>query len=389
MSDIAAATKVLPKCDALEAQGLKRVRIPYTERDAAHITLSGQRTLNFGSNDYLGLAQHVDVKNAFIKGVGKFGFGGTSSPLITGYATVQKRLEEAFAEFLNRERALLFSSGYLANVGVISALANRKQTILSDKLCHASLIDGIVLSRAKSVRYRHQDLAHLETLSLKHNPDFIVTESVFSMEGNLTPCADIVKIAQSSEATLILDDAHALGILGQNGAGMCEQYHLDEKDVPCLISPLGKAFAGVGAIVSGSYDLIEMILQTARTYRYSTALPPAMCTALLTVLHLIKTEAWRRQKLQDNIQFFIAESERRGLAVLSTDATPIKPILVRDNHKALQAHQALKQQGLFVPAIRPPSVPHNTARLRISLSCQHRKTHITQLLNALESVLNP
>jgi 8-amino-7-oxononanoate synthase len=367
-----------------QARDLIRSRFTIKTRNDNKIKVGDASLVNFSSNDYLGIAEHPKVKNAFIQGVQQFGTGSSSSALVSGFYQPHRVLEEKFAEFLQRDSAILFNSGYLANIGVITALADRSGKILVDKLCHASILDGIQLSRAKTLRYLHNDLNHLASL-LQHEPNqnLLITESVFSMEGRISPLDEIVQVAQAHPLTLMVDDAHGAGVLGKNGRGICEHFQLTQQEVPCLVIPLGKAFGSMGAIVAGSKELTECLLQFSRTYRYTTALPPALAHATITALKIVEQENWRRSKLQDLIQFFIKEAKQRSLHLLSEDLTPIKPVLIGDNDRALRIKEILQQRGFFISCIRPPTVPAGTARLRISLNCLHEKKEIIDLLDIL------
>ncbi len=358
---------------SLEKNNLKRSR-----------KIIPESCINFSSNDYLNLSQDSRVKKSLNQAIDLYGFGSTGSPFMSGYTQAQEKLEKSFAEFLQRDKAIFFNSGYHANLGVIPALVNRHSHVLADKLIHASLLDGLVLSRAQISRYPHQNFYDfLNKNNLKKKFNWLVTESIFSMEGDLTDLSKISPLAQAAQTSLYIDDAHGIGILGKTGAGVAEHFSLSQKELACLNSPLGKAFGGMGAIISGSEDLIEFILQTARTYKYSTALPPALAEGLLTVLKIIQQESWRREKLQDLIFYFLEKSKSLGLKIISEDPTPIKSILIGNNLEALEIQDQLLNQNIFVSAIRPPTVPIHTARLRISLSCVHEKSQIDQLLNLI------
>lgn len=332
--------------------------------------------LNFASNDYLGISRHPKIRRAFSKAAKKFGLGSGSSALISGYHAVHAELEQRFAEFLNRDRALLFNSGYHANIGALTALAGRSSHIWVDRLCHASIIDAIILSRAQYQRYTHHNLNQLNILlkisQAKHK--LIVTESVFSMDGDISKIAELGHLARESQALLIIDDAHGLGILEEK---------IHQHDAPLLVAPLGKAFGSFGAMVAGESDLIETLLQFSRTYRYSTALPPAIAYATLAALTLIQQENWRRERLAQLIHFFVGEAQKRQLVLCAKSNTPIQPILIGDNTRTVQLQQKLLAKGILVAAIRPPTVPAGTARLRISLSCEHSEAQILYLLNTL------
>ena len=375
------------KLSLYQKQGLARQTIAFSDRDKDSIYINDERYINFTSNDYLGISNHSEITKAFIKGVESFGFGSCSSVLVSGYSSIQQKLEEQFAEFVGRDRAIFFNSGYMANLGVITALASRKSVIFSDKFCHASLLDGILLSKAKHFRYQHQNIEHLKYLASIACPDIIITESIFSMEGSITQIADIVEIAKENKSLLLVDDAHGIGVLGENGGGICEEVNLSQDDIPCLITSCSKALGGFGAMVSGRTELIEIILQFAKSYRCTTSLPPAICQGLLASLTVIRTEQWRRDKLKENIQTFIEESGKLGLELVASDMTPIKSILAYDNKRAVAAQKFLLTKGFLVACIRPPTVPAKLARIRISLSCHHTEKQIIEMLSHLERCL--
>ncbi|OGT38376.1 MAG: 8-amino-7-oxononanoate synthase [Gammaproteobacteria bacterium RIFCSPHIGHO2_12_FULL_37_14] len=363
---------------------LLRARYITDDRSDNKIVCDGKALINFCSNDYLGLSMHSDVKKAFILGVEKYGFGSGSSALISGYFKPQKQLEDSFSDFLNRDRALLFNSGYHANLAVMSTIGNRESAVISDKLCHASLLDGIRLSKAKRYRFYHNNIDHAELLiHLSQRKCLLVTESVFSMEGDISPIDKLANIAKETQSFFIVDDAHGIGILGKNGGGISEYFHLTQNDIPCLITPLGKAIGSIGAIVSGESALIESLIQFSNTYRYSTSLPPAIACATLESLNLLKKENWRREKLQKLITFFIDQANHRSLPLISSDLTPIKSILIGKNKDTIGLKKLLHDQGFFISCIRPPTVAPNTARIRISLNCMHEEKDIIHLLDLL------
>lgn len=380
------ALRIKNKLDLHASRSLQRKRYAITKKTGNAIIVDGQLLINFCSNDYLHLTNHAKIKNSFIKGITKYGVGSGSSAQISGYSKAHQALEEKFAEFLNRDKAILFNSGYHANLGVITAFANRETAIIADKLCHASLIDGIILSRAKHYRYIHNDIVHAEKL-LKANAKkdlLLISESIFSMEGDIAPINELTQIASQSNAMLVVDDAHGFGILGRNGKGIIEHFNLSQTDLPCLITPFGKALGSFGAIVSGSENLVEVLLQFSRTYRYSTALPPAICDATITALDVIKNETWRREKLSALISFFMKAANERELKLTSQAATPIKSILVGSNENAINMQKKLADNGFYVSCIRPPTVPDKSARIRISLNCEHTEAEILQLLDCIE-----
>ncbi len=367
---------------------LMRSRWIIEDRQAQYLTVDQQNGVNFSSNDYLGLTTHPIVKQAFIDGVQQYGVGSGASAMISGYFKPHAELEEKFAEFVQRPRALLFNSGYHANLGILQTLGSRTIDVVADKYCHASLLDGIQLSRAKHNRYRHGDVRHAaQLLSRSHYAKLLVTESVFSMEGSIAPIAELSKLSKKYHGILLVDDAHGMGVIGDQGKGICYHQQNNVDMIDCLVTPLGKAFGSMGALVSGKHELIEAILQFARTYMYSTALPPAMVVATLAALKIIQQENWRREKLQHLIQYFIQQASLRQLRLVAHDLTPIKTILVGDNRKTLMLQEKLKQRGFFISCIRPPTVPKGSTRIRISLTCEHSEENIQQLLDLIRDHL--
>lgn len=366
---------------------LTRKRMSIRKTEGNQIEVDNEHCINFSHNDYLGLAKHPDIMQATIKGLQYYGLGSGASSVVSGYYSAQEELEAAFSEWLKMENAIVFSSGYLANLGVVSALIDRSHTVFSDKMSHASLLDGIQLSRAKHYRYQHHSITDLKRLAEFKTPDYIITESVFSMGGAIASVSDIIQIADHYDASVIVDDAHGIGVLGKNGRGICEYAGIDPHHLACMILPLGKAFNGMGAIVAGKKTVTESILQFARSYRYSTAIPPAICVGLLTALNVIQSEVWRREKLAELIDFFIMYALSRGLRISSSDPTPIKSIIVGDNDKVLYLQKKLHQEGFLISSIRPPTVPKNSARIRVSLNCNHTKDQVVQLLDAITNGL--
>ena len=370
------------KIGKYHANNLIRKRVAVDYRHSHHLSINNHLVINFSSNDYLGLATHPDVKKSFIQGAGQYGFGSGSSAMIAGYFKPQSILEEKFAEWMQCEKTILFNSGYHANVGIIQALASRHSNVLSDKHCHASIIDGIQLSRCHHFRYRHCDVKHAsEIINELSHADLVITESVFSMEGTIAPVDQLARMSNQHQALLMVDDAHGIGVIGKTGRGIVE--HSGTKKIDCLVTPLGKAFGGMGAFVSGKKELMEIVLQFARTYTYTTALPPAIISAILTSLEVIQKENWRRERLQAIITYFIKQAAQRNISLNSIDLTPIKTILIGDNHKVLQIHQKLFDHGFLVACIRPPTVPKGTARIRISLNYSHTEEEIDRLLDLI------
>ena len=353
-----------------------------------YLQANGKRYLNFCSNDYLGLANHPQVKKAFITAAEKYGVGSGASHLVVGHSLEHHALEEELADFVGRERALLFSSGYMANMGVINALTAKGDCVFEDKLNHASLLDGALLSRADLKRFKHNDLEHVKNCLEKNEAktSLLAVDGVFSMDGDVAPLAELAKICQRNKAWLMVDDAHAIGCLGKTGGGTTEHFNLAQNDVPVLMGTLGKAFGTFGAFVAGSETLVESLIQLSRTYIYTTALPPAVAAATRKSLELVKSESWRRQKLTSHIEFFRKGCQQLGLALMNSQSA-IQPLILGSDEKALQAALALEERGIWISAIRPPTVPEGTARLRITLCAEHEESHLLELLAVLDEVL--
>lgn len=352
--------------------------------------VDGRPLVCFASNDYLGLAAHPEVRAAFEDGARVYGVGAGASHLLGGHSAAHQALEEDLAAHVGRPRALLFSSGYVANLGVAQALLGRHDTIHTDRLNHASLIDAATLCRARHLRYRHADAAHLEQrlAGASRGRALIATDAVFSMDGDLAPLPALADLAHRHGAWLMVDDAHGLGVLGATGAGSTEHFGLGPDRVPILMGTLGKALGTCGAFVAGEDALIETLIQHARGYVYSTAPPPALAQATRAALALARAEPWRRERLQALVARF-----RRGAAqlgwTLAPSATPIQPLLVGDARRAVELAATLADAGLYVPAIRPPTVPRGGARLRVSLSAAHTDAQVDALLVALDPASCP
>ena len=342
----------------------------------------------FNSNDYLGLSQHPKLKKACIQGISQYGAGSGASHLVSGYLPVHQTTEQAYAEFLQRDRALLFANGYMANLGVISTLANRESLVIHDRSNHASLYDATKLAQANLVRYPHLNLNALTTLLTESHAahKLLVNEAIFSMLGSQADLPELVNIAQKYTCDLMIDDAHGIGVIGPQGGGSVLAAKLDQQAVPILVCPLGKAMGCYGAIVAGSEDFIEYLIQFARSYTYTTAPPAAHACTALASLEVCQQEDWRREKLQALIHFFRAQAQQRELP-LGESQTPIQPIIIGENADAMQVSQQLQQQGIWVSAFRPPTVESKQALLRISLNVTHTEHQITCLLNAIRSLL--
>ena len=344
--------------------------------------IDGRRLLSFCSNDYLGLAAHPELIEALREGAERFGVGSGAAHLVTGHGEPHRRLEEALAAFTGRPRALLFSTGYMANLGVIQALAGRGDRILSDRLNHASLIDGARLSGARLLRYAHAESDALARMLDGMPPALIVTDGVFSMDGDLAPLSALARLARDSGARLMVDDAHGLGVLGDTGRGSLEHFGLGEDDVPILMGTLGKAFGTFGAFVAGSEPLIETLIQRARPYIFTTALPPAVAHASGVALDIAMREDWRRARLRRLIARFRDGARALGLPLMASD-TPIQPLIAGDAGRALAWSRYLETHGVLVTAIRPPTVPAGSARLRVTFSAAHQDADVDQLLGLL------
>jgi 8-amino-7-oxononanoate synthase len=368
-------------------QGLYRSRRIVESPQGVELLIDGKKVINFCSNDYLGLANHPKLIEAYKIALDKYGVGSGSAHLICGHSSAHHALEEALAAFTGRERALLFSTGYMANMGVISALTRRRDTVLEDRLNHASLLDGGLLSGAKFKRYTHADGGHLDTLLANAEGNkLIVTDGIFSMDGDSAPLPELVALAKQHAAWLMVDDAHGLGVVGEEGRGTLSVFGLGQDDVQVLVGTLGKAFGTFGAFAAGSDGLIETLINRARTYIYTTALPAANAEATLASLKLIQTEGWRRDKLRKLTAQFRSGAEQLGLPLMAS-ASPIQPVLLGSTERAVAVSKKLLEKGFLVSAIRPPTVPANSARLRITFSAEHQEQDVNRLLSALEQVL--
>ncbi len=387
------------------AQDLYRSRQCLDGPQGVEITLDGRRCLSFCSNDYLGLANHPRVVRALQDGAARHGVGSGASHLVSGHGRAHHELEEALAAWCGRERALLFSTGYMANLGVLSALAARGDRVYADRLDHASLLDAARLAEARLKRYRHNDATQLATW-LEEAPTpiptqeqgqgqgqgqaFIVSDGVFSMDGDLAPLPELAALAARHRAWLMIDDAHGLGVIGADGGGCVAHYGLGQAEVPILVGTLGKAFGTFGAFVAGSAELIETLIQFARSYIYTTALPPAVASATLAALAVAREESWRRERLAALARRFRDGAGSLGLplypAAPDAPPTPIIPLLCGSAERALALSAALREQGIVVTAIRPPTVPRGTARLRITLCAEHSDAHIDRLLDTLAAL---
>ncbi|MES9857431.1 MAG: 8-amino-7-oxononanoate synthase [Sedimenticola sp.] len=374
-----------PELDRRKRQHLYRSRRVSSSPQGAEMLLDGRSLLNFCSNDYLGLANHPKLVDALKAGAEKYGMGSGAAHLVNGHTVAHHALEEELAEFTHRPRALLFSTGYMANQGVITSLLGRKDTIYEDRYNHASLIDGGLLSRAHLKRFTHCDTAVLEKqmAGQRDGEALVATDGVFSMDGDIAPLRSMSRLCRERGAWLMVDDAHGLGVLGHHGGGSLEHYNLGVEEVPILMGTLGKGLGSFGAFVAGSEALIETLIQQARSYIFTTATPPAVAEATRAALRLAREESWRREKLAELITLFRRGAEQVGLPLLASE-TPIQPILAGCSEQAVKWSSALEADGLLVTAIRPPTVPEGSARLRVTLSANHTAEQVERLLGALD-----
>lgn len=348
------------------------------------VRIEGQEYLSFCSNDYLGLAGDRRLAAALCEGAERFGVGSGAAHLVSGHSYAHQALEEDLAEFTGCPRVLLFSTGYMANMGVITALAGRGDTVLQDRLNHASLIDAALLSGARLVRYKHLDVSSLTAKlgQVARGVRLIASDAVFSMDGDCAPLRRLNAAAVQHDAWLVVDDAHGFGVLGARGRGWFADQLPEPGDHAVLMATLGKALGTFGAFVAGSEALIETLIQKSRTFIYTTAPPPALAWAARTALQLVRGGEELRDKLEALIQRFRAGAAELALPLM-TSATPIQPVLVGAPEAALRASSALRARGILVTAIRPPTVPDGTARLRVTLSAHHTFDHVDRLLEAL------
>ncbi len=369
--------------EELEERGLKRVRRLLESPQGARVTVDGRDFVAFCSNDYLGLASHPRLIEAAREGAARYGVGAGASHLILGHATPHHELEHRLAAFVGLPRALLFSTGYLANIGAVTALVGREDAVFADRLNHTSLNDAALLSRAAFKRYPHLDLAALERLLAGSTARrrLIVTDAVFSMDGDIAPVPELVALAERHDAWLLLDDAHGFGVLGPEGRGTLAHFGVSSPRV-AYMATLGKAAGVSGAFVAGEAEVVETLVQRARPYIYTTATPPLLAHALLESLELIRREEWRRDRLRELVRHLRARLQVRRWR-LEPSETAIQPLIIGANAEAVTVAEALARGGLLVPAIRPPTVPRGTARLRISLSAAHSFDDIERLAAAL------
>lgn len=351
--------------------------------------IDGKQVISFCSNDYLALANHPEIKAAFIRGVEQYGVGSGAAHLINGHSRAHHALEQELAEFSGYPRALLFSTGYMANLGLAQALVGKGDTVLEDRLNHASLLDGGLLSGARLMRYQHSDAKALDAklASRTQGEKLVLTDGVFSMDGDIADIPALANTCHQHDAWLMVDDAHGFGVLGDQGRGTLEHSRVSTDDVPVYMATLGKALGTSGAFVAGSDDLIETLIQKARTYIYTTATPAAVAEATRASLSIIKSQPELRAQLDHNIHYFRSCCQQLGLE-LSSSQTAIQPVIIGDTRTTVETSEQLLARGLLITAIRPPTVPDGTARLRITLSAAHTHAQIDKLVSELNAIRN-
>jgi 8-amino-7-oxononanoate synthase len=375
---------------ARRAAGLHRGRRTLDTPQGSVVSVDGRELLSFCSNDYLGLANDPRVVEALREGAARYGAGSGASHLVSGHSRAHHELEEELAVFTGRPRALLFSGGYAANLGVISALARRGDAVFQDRLNHASLLDGGLLSGARFQRFLHGDAADLDARLARSRArrKLVAVDGVFSMDGDEAPLAELAASCARHGALLFVDDAHGFGVLGTRGAGTLDEQGIDATAVPLLMATLGKALGVAGAFVAGSEELIETLVQYARTYVYTTAMPPALAVAASASLAIVREEPWRRAHLLSLVRRFRRGALELGLH-LPPSQTPIQPLLLGEAATAVRWSERLLERGLLVPAIRPPTVPQGRSRLRVTLSAAHTTVQVDRLLQALAEISRP
>ncbi len=364
---------------------------------ARHIIIDGKKVLNLCSNNYLGLANDKRLKTAAISAIKKFGVGSGASRLVSGSNILHKRLEEKLADFKKQEACLVYPSGYSANLGIISSLADRNSIVFCDRLNHASIIDGIVLSRAQLVRYPHKDIKELERL-LEHQSAgvgtgpracpkqyLIITDSVFSMDGDIAPLPELLRLAEKYDCLLMIDEAHATGVLGESGRGALEYFGLKANPRLIQMGTLSKALGGLGGFVCASRELIDYLVNRSRSFIFSTALPAALCASAIEAIKIIEKDKSRVQRLKENADFF-----RDGLRALGFDTltsqSPIIPILTKDPRRTMELSQKLFKKGIFVQGIRPPAVPTGECRLRLTVTSSHTQDDLNLALGVFKKI---
>jgi len=371
-----------------ESAHLLRVLTPVGSRNQGLIYIGKEKFMDFSSNDYLGLGAHPKLKAASIEAINKFGSGASASRLLSGSLDIHHQLEEETAHFKGKQSALVFNSGYQANVGIISALYKRGDVIFCDKLSHASIIDGIVLSGAKFFRFLHNDFNHLESLLKSQRHKFknsvIITETIFSMNGDKAPLKEIINLKEKHNCRLMVDEAHSTGVFGKTGAGVAEEEGLADR-VDLIMGTFSKALGSFGAYLGCAQEIKKYLINTCRSFIYSTALPPAVIAANLVSLDLVKKEPFRRKELLENAKYFREKALKYGLEVKG--CSQIAPLIVGSAAKAVSLSKELRNKGYWAPAVRPPTVPEAGARIRFSLTLYHTKEILNKLVEDLKKAV--
>ena len=369
-------------------QNLFRRRHAIISRQGSTVKIEDRNLINFCSNDYLGLSNHPEIVSVFKAGADKFGVSSSASSLVSGRCDLHQRLEEKLAEKTGREAALIFPSGYMANLAVATTFAGRSDAVFLDRLAHASLVDAACLSVAKLHRYQHANPDALN-LALKNSAlktKLVLTDAVFSMDGDKAPLKDLAKVCNQNRAVLVVDDAHGFGVLGKTGGGLLEEKNILPDQAPILVATFGKALGTAGAFIAADKVIIETLIQFGRSYIYTTAQPPALANATLASLEILENEPWRREKLHELVKRFSLGAETLGLDLLPSE-TAIQPLIIGGSENALRISKELLEAGFLISAIRPPTVPEGSARLRITLTAAHTKEQIDSLLETLGKLL--
>lgn len=380
---------VLARLHERRHENLMRHTVVVDSPQIPHAKINGQEYTAFCSNDYLGLANHPALIKAMHKSAQQYGVGGGASHLVCGHLKPHQQLEEALADWLGYDRVMLFSTGYMANLGVISALSGKYRPIIQDKLNHTSLIDGALLAQAPLRRYLHADTKSAEKLLSKSSASgLLVTDGIFSMDGDVAPLAELSQLASDHDWMFMVDDAHGLGCLGENGKGSLSLAGLNSSSLPILVGTFGKAFGTAGAFVATSHDYADYLTQFARPYIYTTAMSPAMAGATLASLQIIQSDEGqeRRDRLVRHIEYFRQRIQPLPVQLILFN-TAIQPILIGDSALAMEMSERLRSLGIWCTAIRPPTVPVGSARLRITLSAEHSDEDLVLLCDSLEQIL--
>ena len=373
-----------------KAQHLHRASIPITGKQSRYIVVNGKQYLNFSSNDYLGLASDPALVNAWKKGADLFGIGSGGSYLVTGYNQVHHDVTQQLQEWLGVESIALFNSGYSANQAIIKLLLSNNDLLIQDKLNHASLMEAGVNYPAKMQRFKHNDMQHLQTILNTNNEvdnKLVISEGVFSMDGDCAPIDSLQQQCQSHQAWLMVDDAHGLGVLGKEGKGSASAQHIDNSELDIYMSTFGKALGIGGAFVAGSHQLIDYITNFSKPYIYTTGLPPAMVYCIGESARLVQTQQWRRDHLSELITYFKLLAMQFDLPLMASSTT-IQPVLIGLSDTAIAISNTLKKSGIWTTAIRPPTVPNNTARLRVTLTVNHQKQDIEFLVKQIKRAID-